>query len=228
MATILFWYDFDQKAAEKEFLRAIELNPSYDEAHDFYGWYLVSHKRFDQSSAEHRRALDLSPLDPVDHVVFAQSLYYSRRYDEAADELRTTLLVDPKSWLGHELLGWVYEAKGDMKQSLAEIKRAADLEQIISEPLAALGRAYALQGDRRAAGEILQKLNQLAARQHVPPYNFALLYAGLGEDERAIAEIRKAYEERSWWITLLGLDPKLDRLRSDPRVQQILRQAGIP
>jgi TolB-like protein/DNA-binding winged helix-turn-helix (wHTH) protein/Tfp pilus assembly protein PilF len=228
MGTVHFWYDFDQVAAEKEFKRAIDLNPSYDDAHDFYGWFLVCHQRFDQGLAEHRRALELSPFDLQHHLLLAQSLYYSRRYDEAFDELRTTLLQNPNTWLGHELLGWVYEQKNDLPRSVAEMKRAVDVEHNISEPLASLGRAYALQGDRKAAREILQQLNQRAAHAHVASYALAFLYAGLGEDEQTIAELRKAYQEHSWGVDFLVVDPKLDRVRSDPRVQQILRQAGFP
>jgi Tfp pilus assembly protein PilF len=225
LATVHFWYDFDQAAAEKEFQRAIELNSNFDDGHDFYGWFLASHKRFNESFAQHRRALELSPYDLQHHLGFAQSLYYSHRYDEAFDELRTTLLQNPNAWWGHELLGWVYEQKGDLPRSVGELRRAVELEPNIAEPLASLGRAYAMQGDRHAADKILQ---QLKARPWVSSYAMAFLYAGMGQDEQAIAAIRKAYEGRSWLVTFLGLDPKLDRVRADPRVQQILRAAGLP
>jgi TolB-like protein/DNA-binding winged helix-turn-helix (wHTH) protein/Tfp pilus assembly protein PilF len=228
LGTVHFWYDFDQPAAEKEFQRAIELNPNFDDAHDFYGWFLVAHKRFDQGIAEHRRALELSPFDLQHHLILAQSLYYSRRYDEAMDELRTTLLQNPNAWWGHELLGWVYEQKGDIPRSAAELKRAVELEHNIAEPLASLGRADAIMGDRPAAVKILQQLQRLAAHSHVAPYALALVYAGLQQNQQTISEMRRAYEDHSWTVNFFGVDPKLEQVRADPRVQEILRQAGLP
>lgn len=227
LGTVHFWYDYDQAAAEREFQRAIELNPNFDDGHDYYGWFLVCNKRFDQGLAEHRRALELSPFDLQHHLSLSQSLYYSRRYDEALDELRATLLQNPGSWWGHELLGWVYEQKGDLPGAIREMKRAVELEHNIAEPLASLGHAYAMAGDRQSALRILDQLKQLRRHAYVSPYVFAFLYAGLGESQQAIAEVRKAYEERSWMVDFLGLDPKLDSIRSDPGVRQILRQAGL-
>ncbi len=228
MGTVHFWYDYDQAAAEKEFRRAIELNSNLDDAHDYYGWFLATQKRFDQSFAEHHRAIELSPFDLQHHLTLAQSLYYARRYDEASEELQAALRQNPGAWWGHELLGWVYEQKGDLRQSIAELKRSVELEGKIPEPLASLGRVYAIAGDREAALRIQRQLNETAKRSYVSPWAMAILDAGLGEDERAIAEIGSAYEKHSWLVNFLGVDPKLDRLRSDPRLERILRQAGLP
>lgn len=228
LGTIHFWFDYDQAAAERELRRAIELNPSNDDAHDFYGWYLVSNKRFDEGMAEHRRAVELSPLDSGHHLLLAQSLYYARRFDEAIDELRATLAHTPNSWLGHDLLGWAYEQKGDLKRAIEEFQRASDIEHVIPEPLASLGRVYALQGDRAAALRILEQLNRLAQSKRVTPYQFAVLYAALGDGDRAATEVEKAYDDRSWYLTFLGLDPKLDGIRNNRRIQTVLRKVGLP
>ena len=160
----------------------------------------------------------MSPFDLQHHLILAQSLYYSARYDEAFEELRTTLLQNPNAWLGRGALSWVYEQKGDLSRSIAELKRAVDVEHSIAEPLAALGRAYALQGDRRAANDILKQLTERAGHTHVSRYALAVIHEGLGEDEQAIRELRTAYEEHSWSIDFLGVDPKMERIRSDPRV----------
>ena len=228
LGNIHFWYDFDQAAAEKEYRRALELNPASDDAHTFYGWYLVSNKRCDEGLAEHRRAIELSPFDPNDQVVLAQSLYYCHHYDEAEQVLRTMVAANPNVWLAHELLGWVYAEKNDIPRSVVAIQKAVAAEPNIAEPLAALGWAYVVEGDRKMASAVLAQLKQRAARGHVPPYDLALIYAASGDREQAVKQLQNAYDERSWFVTFLGLDPKLDSVRSDPRVQQILRQAGLP
>ena len=228
LGTIHFWYDFDQAAAEKEFLRGIELNTNFDDGHDFYGWFLGAHKRIDQSIAEHRRAMELSPLDLQHHLALSQSLYYNHRYDEAYEELRTTLLQNPNAWWGHEILGWVYEQKGDLPRAVAEEKKAVELEPKIAEPLASLGRMYALSGDRAAALKIAGQLEEWKRRAYVSPYPPAILYEGLGDQRRALAEYQSAYEARSWLVDFAATDPKLDRIRGDKKFQDIQRAVGVP
>jgi len=228
IAQLEFWFDFDQPAAGRDFQRAIELNPSNDDAHDFYGWYLVAHKRFDEGIAEHRRAIELSPLDPTHHVLLAQSFYYARRYEEAIQELLAILSQVPGYWLAHDLLGWCYEQKGDLTGAIAEFKHAAEAERLIPEPLAAMGRAYALQGKRAEAMGLRTQMTQLATRQRVSPYFFAIVDASLGDRERALADIEKAYQQRSYYLTFLGIDPKLDSIRTQPTIRRILEDVGLP
>ena len=227
LGTIHFWYDFDQAAAETEFQRAIGLSPGSDDAHMFYGWYLVSHNHCAEGLAEHHRAIELSPYDLNNRIGLIQSLYYCRRYDEALEELKATLPQNPNAWTVHEFLGWVYEELHQPSLAVAELTKATELEPAIAEPYAALAHAKALQGDRAAARSLLELLKQRAQRQHIPPYDFAMVLIGLGEKEQAIAQIEKAYQERSWFVTFLALDPKLDTLRSDARIQRVLAQSGL-
>jgi TolB-like protein/DNA-binding winged helix-turn-helix (wHTH) protein/Tfp pilus assembly protein PilF len=227
MGVVRFWYDFDQAGAGKEFRRAIELNPGSDDAHAFYSWYLISNKHFDEGLAESRRALELSPLDLNNQVVLVQNLYYCRRYEEAFQELRAIMAQSPNTWIGHEFLGWVLEASGDLPAAIEELKKAVLLEPNIAEPLASLGRTLAMNGNQPGARQVLAQLEEMSANGHVPPYDLALIYIALNDRERAIRQLQKAYDERSWFLTFLGIDPRFDVVRSDRRVQEVLQKTGL-
>ena len=131
-------------------------------------------------------------------------------------------------WWAHDLLGWAYEGKGELTEAVAEFQKARQLETIIAEPLASLGRAYALTGKADEARKVLSELNEASKRNHVPPYYFAAIFAALGDKDRAIASLEKAYQERSWYIDWLAVDPQLDNLRGDPHFQDLRRRVGLP
>ena len=223
-----FWYDYDWKSAERELKRGIELSPNDVWAHEAYGWYLLVMRRFDDGIAENKRAQQLDPLSSVANMLLGQSLYYAHRYDEAIDQLRTTVDLSPDNWVAHDLLGWCYEVKGDLAQALAEFQRARQIENSIAEPLASLGRGYAMLGKTEEAHKVLDQLNQLSMHNHVPPYNTAFVYSALGDKNQAIALLQRANQERSWYVVMLALDPKFDNLRSDPRFEHLVRQIGLP
>src|SRR5438132_2787307 len=225
---VYFWYDYNPAAAEREFKRALELSPNDAEAHGIYGWYLVAMKRFDEGIAETERGQKLYALSGEANALLGQSLYFARRYDGAIDQLRTTTALDPTFWWAHDLLGWAYEGKGELTEAVAEFQKARQLETIIAEPLASLGRAYALTGKADEARKVLSELNEASKRNHVPPYYFAAIFAALGDKDRAIASLEKAYQERSWYIDWLAVDPQLDNLRGDPHFQDLRRRVGLP
>ncbi len=228
LAYYSFWYDYNPSPAEREFKRAIELNPNDPETHGLYGWYLVAMKRFDEGIRENELGRKLDPFSGEANGLLGQSLYFARQYDRAIEQLRTTIELLGNQWWLHELLGWAYEAKALLPQAIAEFQKARQIEPNIAEPLASLGRAYALSGRVEEARRVLAQLQELSDRIHVPPYNIATIYAALGEKDRAIAELEKAYQERSWYLVWLGLDPQLDNLRSDPRFQDLVRRVGLP
>jgi eukaryotic-like serine/threonine-protein kinase len=223
-----FFYQYDFPAAEREFKRSIELDSNDSFAHQMYSWYLVSLRRTDEGIAEGQRAQSVDPLSSDSNFILGQSLYYAHRYDEAIVQLRNTLDLPPDVWVPHVLLGWCYEAKGDLTGAIAEFQKARAIEPTIAEPLACLGRGHALQKSYPEARKVLDQLKQLSNRNHVPPYNLAWIYAALGEKDQAFDMLEKAYEERSWYIVLLAVDPKLDTLRSDPRFANLVRRVGLP
>jgi eukaryotic-like serine/threonine-protein kinase len=227
LAYALFFYDYNVPAAEKEFRRAIELSPNDVYAHSMFGWLLAATKRFDESIAEHERASNLDPLSGEANMIWGQDLYFARRYDQAIEQLRSTIGLAPDLWPTYDLLGWVYQAKGQPSEAIGEFQKARQIAGTIAEPLSSLGRAYALEGKAAEARKVLVELNELSRDNWVTPYSFAVIYAALGDKDQAMASLEKAFEERSWYVTGLAVDPKVDNLRSDPRFQGLLRRTNL-
>ena len=234
VAYVHFFYDYNFPAAEKEFRRAIELSPNDSYAHEIYGWSLVAMKRFDEGIAENERAQSLDPLSAETNIVLGMNLYWARRYDQAIEELRNTLDLAPDMSQAHEYLGLSYAGEGRLPEAITEFQKDLQIAKApqsagnVAEPLGSLGRAYALQGRVADARKVLGELVGRSKGTHVPSYYFAAVYAGLGDKDQAIASLEKAYEERSWYLVELAVDPQFDNLRSDPRYAELVRKIGLP
>jgi tetratricopeptide (TPR) repeat protein len=159
-------------------------------------------KHFDEGIAECQRARQLDPLCSETNFMLGQTLYLARRYDQAINQLRTTIDLDPTFWVAHDELGWAYQEQGDLPRAIAEFQKARSLE-----PLASLGRGFALSGEAAKAQEVLNQLRKLSANIHVTPYNVASIYSALGDKNAAMAELEKAYQERSFYLSWLSVDP---------------------
>ena len=192
-----------------------------------FGWLLVARKRFDESIAEHERARSLDPFSGEANFLSGQSLYFARRYDQAIEQLRNTIDLAPDLWPTYDVLGWAYEVKGQLPEPIVEFQKARRIAGTIAEPLSSLGRAYALEGKVAEARKVLVELRELSKDNWVTPYNFAVIYSALGDKDQAMASLEKAFEERSWYVTDLAVDPKVDSLRSDPRFQDLLRRMNL-
>jgi len=227
MATVHFWYDWDWPAAEREFRRGLELNPSYAFGHALYGWYLVVMGRPEEGIAESERALELDPLSPGINGLAGLMLDWARRYDQAIEHLRAWIDFEPSDWLSHRNLGLAYQQMGNLSGAIAEFERATQLEPNNPEALAALARGYALAGRRDDARKGLDELLARSQREHVPAYNLAIVYAGLGDNDRAFEWLEKSCDDRSFYPTLLKVDPDVDSLRSDPRFAELLKRVGF-
>jgi len=227
MGVIHFWYDYDWNAAEKELRRAIELKPNSADAHVWYGWELISAGRVDAGIAESKRALELDPLSVEVNALAGQNLYYARQYDQAIDQLGKTLDMDPDFWLARMLLGLSYEAKGDLARGAVECKKARDVETTILWPLAELGHAYAVSGEKSSAENVLKELQRQSKQSYVPAYNFAEVYIGLGDKEQALAMLEKAYADRSMLLVFLTDDQEFDGLHSLPRFMDLAGRIGL-
>ena len=230
--TSLAWvaqnYDRDRATAEREFQRAMELNPSYPTAHYWYGfWFLASLGRFDQGLAEAKRAQELDPLSLPTNRGVGQTLLAARQYEQAIEQLEKTIELDPEWDAPHADLGRAYIGKGMYRESITEFEKAVQLSQSASVYLAPLGYAYAVAGRKSEALKILDQLNERSKQEYVPPIAQALIYAGLGDKDRAIEGLQKAYEERSSWMAFIKVAPLFDPLRSDPRFQDLLRRMGL-
>lgn len=228
LGIVYLWYDWDWLAAEREFKRALELNPGSARAHEFYGWYLAAMGRFDEAVEEEKRALDYDPLSPEINTLLGHVLYLARRPDQAIAPLTKAIKLDSNYWFAHLILGLVYQQRGELREALAEFREARRIENGTPEPVGALGQAYALLGNRAQAREMLQDLKERSKRSYVPPYQMAKIYLGLGEKDQALAWLEKAFEERSLFLTWLKVEPEVDSLRSDPRFQNLLHRVGLP
>jgi DNA-binding SARP family transcriptional activator/Tfp pilus assembly protein PilF len=220
-------HEFHWPEAEKAFRRATELSPNDAVAHQWYAYYLLFHGRDDEAVAEAARGLELDPLSLTANGDMGQVLYYTRRYDAAVEQYRKGIELEPNFYRQHLWLGWAYEQKRMYEEALAEFRKARTLSEDDTEALASLGCVFALSGETGAASSVLAELVELSPRKYVSPYNMALLHLRLGERDKAFEWLYRAYRERAEWMIYLGVDPRFDDLRADPRFAWVLRRIGL-
>ena len=228
LGTVKFFYDWDWSGAEREFRRAIEINPSYSDAHQMYSYYLSAMGRFDEALAEMRRAQELDPLSLEKLAGIGEILNFQRQYDQTIEQYQKTLEMDPNSGFAHWAIGNVYVNKGMYSEAIAEYQKAIPLSGDSPDEPAMLGYAYALSGKRREAQQVIDDLKERSKRTYVSPSTIAFIYGGLGEMEQAFVWLDKAYDERDSLLILLKIEPTFDPLRSDPRFTELLRRVGLP
>ena len=228
LALVLNDYDFDFEQSLKEFERAIQLNPNYATAHQWSARPLLALGQFDRAIAESKRAVELDPLSLVINTDLGTDYLVARRFDEAIAQLRKTIEMDPRFYLAHWDLGQVWQLKGQLNEAIAEYRKAVELND---DPfvLALLGQAYARAGQREEAQKILARLSEEAKSRYVHAYSFALMYLALGDKERAIDEMERAYRERAGGdVSWIRVDPLLDDLRGNPRFEALVQKVFAP
>jgi len=218
--------DYDWRNGLKEFDRALELNPNLAFAYELQAWTVNGLGRFDEAIAKTRKAVELDPLNPFFQMSLSFYQYWARQYDDAIVQARKTLEMDPNSAISHVLLGLSFLKKGDTAGAIAELEKSK-----APDPGAwyqgFLGYAYAISGDRAKAEEALRELEQLAKRQYVSPTAFATIYLGLGQKEKCLDSLEKAYEEQDSACWYLKIDQIYDSVRNEPRFQAILKKVGL-
>jgi TolB-like protein/DNA-binding winged helix-turn-helix (wHTH) protein len=227
LAYINMVYDWNWVSAEKEFRRAIELNPNYAGAHEWYAEFLAASGRESEALSEMKRARDADPLLILMHTAVAEALYYSRRYDDVVSQCRQTLELDPNYPLAHFHLGRAYMAKNMYPEAIAEYQQAQASLGETPAIVMAIGYANAKGGNRGAARRALENLHLQSKRRYVPALYFGAIYTGLGDLDAGMSWIEKAYREHSDYLIYLDVDPMADTLRSSPRFQVILKKIGI-
>ena len=226
LATVEAFYDWQWGDAEREFSRAIELNPSEPTAHQNYGNLLVIHRRFEEAERELQRAHEIDPLSPFISFYGLFPANLGRNYARAIAQGRKVAAEYPTFSFPHLILGQAYFFSGDRGRAMEEVDRAYELE---SNPCFLAWKAYMLaaSGDRRPARQLLGRLQAMTETTYVQPYFFAIVHAGLGEKDLAFRWLDKAAEERAEELHFLQVDPALDSLRDDPRFARLLRQVGF-
>ncbi|MEE8325423.1 MAG: protein kinase, partial [candidate division NC10 bacterium] len=222
LALIKLEFDWDWPGAEKEFQRAIELNPGYAQAHQWYGGYLSAMGRLEQAIAEAKRARELDPLSPIVNTWLGLRFYFAGQHDLALEQYRTTADVNPSFQPVYWHRGWLYEEMGRSADALADYQKAVSLSGGHPLYMASLAQAYALTGDTKQAKELLQDLKVLSNRRYVPSYQIAATHLRLGETDLAFEWFERAYQERSPRLAYISVEPRLNSLRDDPRFQDLL------
>ena len=219
---ILSGYDFAFDQAIAEFERAIELNPNYATAHHWLSnTPLVGRGDFDRAISEGKRSVELDPLSMINSADLGNTYFYARRYDEGALQVKKALEIDPHAYIAHYYLGEILQLKGQLTEAIAEYEKAVELDDD-PQPLALVGQAYARSGKRKEAEQILARLTEEAKTRYVSAYNLALMFLGLGEKEKAIAALERAYNEGAGNdIYSIRVDPMLDELRKDARFEAL-------
>ncbi|HEV8130082.1 MAG TPA: tetratricopeptide repeat protein [Acidobacteriota bacterium] len=219
------FYEGDWAGAEKEYRRALQLNPGYPTVHQRYSLLLLERRRNEESLNEIRRAVELDPVSLSFQSSFGSRLYLLRRYKEAAVQLGKAIDLDPNYAQARFNLGRVYIQMGKYDEAIAELKRALDRS---GTALAELGCAYARSGDSREALSILSELRDLAKARYVSPIQHALLCACLGKTEESLGWLEKAAEERAYGLTLIHLEPLFDPVRPRREFHELVQRLGLP
>ncbi len=220
-------YEFDWFAAGEEFRRSIELDPSYATGHHWYALYLCATGRFADALVEAKCACGLDPLSVITNRDLGLIFYYAHQPDLAIEQCRKTLELDPDFALTHQVLGRAYLEKGMYDEAVAAIQRAVRLSGSAVAMWAALGHAYALAGKTVKARTILRDLAERSKRSYVAPTSIATVYSGLGETNRALQWLEKAYKVRDPGLLTLKVHPIFESLRPDPRFQSLLQRLGL-
>lgn len=229
LAYVRLYYDWDWPGAEREYTKAIKLNPNYATPHHGYAYYLISTGRTDQAIAEIKRAQELDPLSLIINTDHAEFYYFARRPDQAIEQLQKAIDLDPSFVRAHFLLGRAYAQKGNCEQAIAEFQKARSLEENGVEMLGALAQGYASCGKGPEARKVLGELLAIdRTKQHyISPHWIAATYAALGDTNEGFAWLDKAFERRFGPLIYLKVNPIWDGLRSDPRFADRLKLVGL-
>ena len=222
-------HDWDWSIAEAQFQHALALNPNYAVTHHWYSHYLMAMGRTEESLAQSKRCLELDPLDLVINIHMAWHYQFSRRYDEAIDQChKTNDLLHPNSFWPPYFFAMAYQQQERLADAAREFQKAIEMSGSVTFTSAGLGHLYGCAGDSAKARRIFEELHQRSQRTYVPAYDLALVCVGLGWTDQAFEWLDKAHQERSGWLTYLGVEPRLDSLRMDPRFGEMLHRLRFP
>jgi serine/threonine-protein kinase len=227
LAHIHLEFDHDWKAAEREYERAIELNPRYPLAHHWYGGYLSAMGRHEEALIQAEKARELDPLSSIINTWVGLRHYFARRHEVAIEEYEKALELAPDFAPAHWHIGWALQQTGRHEEAIAEAQMAIDISGGNPLYVASLGHAYAKAGKDAEAKKTLDRLERESATRHVSAYHVAVIHGALGDTDEAFEWLDRAHEERSPWIGYLRVDPRVDGLRSDPRFDALLRKAQL-
>jgi TolB-like protein len=225
LASIIAATDWNWQGAENEYRRAIELNPNYPTAHHWYGAQLILQGRMDQAIQQLKIAQQLDPLSLGINKDLAVAFIYARDYDGALQQCQKTLEIEPTFLVMSTYMAQAYQLQQKYAEATAELEKAHATAADDAEITYGLGQAYALTGKKNEALKISNELSQPG--KAFLPKEAAYLYSLLGEKEQAVAILQKAAENHIMAVAELKMDPRLDELRKDARIGELLRKIGL-
>ena len=212
--------------AEQDLKRAIELNPNLPDSHRSYSAFLSRMSRHDEAIAEAMRARELDPLSLETNRVLGYRLYHARKYDESIAVSQKIIEMDPTFSGAFCIMAYAHRAKGQFKEAIRGYHEAIRLGDKSTSIQIYLGEAFVGNGELKKAQSMLKQLQ--TTKEYVSPAELAILYGALGDTESAFASLNKAYEDRDLQLQFLKVEPSYDRLRGDPRFQELVRRVGLP
>jgi len=228
LGQITAYYDYDFVTAEREYRRAIELNPNYASAHQWLAEHLAATRRNDEAMAEIRRALELDPMSVIMNRIYADIMVDGRRFDEAIQQYQKTLELEPNFPTAHYFLARAYEAKGSYDEAVKEYMMSSQLGTVMGEVMGKANDIYKRQGWKAYVQFNVEQLVEKASERRFPAFVIATLYARADRKDETIEWLEKGYEERDFRMTLLSVAFEFDGLRSDPRFKELVRRMGLP
>ena len=232
LALVLHHYHWDWKAAESSYRHAIELNPDFAAAHLWYSWLLLALGR--QADAFDEIELTLEIVQQTDprrmvgvHTTRAIAYYWGRDYERAVQESKRATELDPDYFMPHFILGRAYARMGKGNEAIAELKHKTISDEESPLMAAALGLAYGTSGQIKHTQKIAQTFAAYAKKRYIPATYFGMLYAGLGDQEKALDWLEKAFEERADGLTWINVEPMFDAMRNHPRFQDLVKKMNL-
>ncbi|HYR74716.1 MAG TPA: tetratricopeptide repeat protein [Pyrinomonadaceae bacterium] len=226
LAYIYFTNEWNWSAAEKEFKKAIRLNPKYATVHHWYAFKLAATGRHDDAVAEMKLARELDPLALIINAEVGWAYYFGRRYDKAIEQFQKTLEMDPSFSVNRMFFGLAYTQQERFPEAISELRKAVELSGGSLLMKAILGHAYGRAGDRKAAEKIIAELTETSTG-YISAYNVALIYAGLGDRENALSWLARAVEQHDLFLAWMNVEPMFDSVRADPRFADLVKRIGL-
>ncbi|MBZ5644416.1 MAG: tetratricopeptide repeat protein, partial [Acidobacteriia bacterium] len=220
-------YEWKFQDANREFQRALQLQPKNANAHHFYAYYLTATGQLEKATEEAETALNLDPVSPILSTAVGETLYQRRLYDRAIGQNRAALMLDQAYLPALVNLGRAFAQKGMHQQARDAFQKILTFVPEDPAVLSLLANDYAVSGDKAAARKVLIQLQNLAKKRYVPSLYIAVVHAGLGENDQAFQWLEKAYQERCDYLVYLPSEPLGDTLRSDPRYAELIHRLGL-
>jgi TolB-like protein/Flp pilus assembly protein TadD len=227
LAFVQWVYDWDLPGAEAEFTRALDLDPNYATAHDWYAYYLASLDRFDEALTHITRAQQIEPVSLSINTDVGEIYYWAGQHDRAIASLKSVLQVEPNFAMARNILGLTYLETGRLDEAIAELEAA---NRLATGPrmLSTLAYGYGMAGAPAKARSAIESLRRLSKERYTSAFALGIAYAGLGDRDRAITQLEQAFAERSDSMVILRVYPVLDSLHGDARFQDLVRRIGFP